>query len=392
MQSATRRAFINLIDLACQEAVDFVLIAGDLYDGDWKDYNTGLFFNQQMSRLREADIPVFIVYGNHDAGNTMTRQLQLPDNVHEFSARQPETFTLDHLGVAIHGQSFPSRAVTDDLSQRYPQALAGYYNIGLLHTAVNGREGHANYAPCTVQGLLAQGYDYWALGHVHGREVLHEAPFIVFPGNLQGRHAKETGSKGCTLVTVEEAQTTLTHYAVDVLRWEVCSLDISPLHYAEELLDLAREAIAQALHSAEGRPLAVRFNLTGRSVVHGQLHSNPERWINELRAAATDSGLGNVWVEKIQLNTAPALAAPMLEDGPLGELMSTLRRLPVDQAELQSLSAELKQLKQALPLEARHSERGDTVDPDNPDSIRQLLGGVEEFLMARLMMQQSGMQ
>lgn len=389
MQSATRRALINLIDLACQEAVDFVLIAGDLYDGDWKDYNTGLFFNQQMSRLREANIPVFIVYGNHDAGNTMTRQLQLPDNVHEFSARQPETFTLDHLGVAIHGQSFPSRAVTDDLSQHYPKPLDGYYNIGLLHTAVNGREGHANYAPCTVPGLLTHGYDYWALGHVHGREVLHESPFIVFPGNLQGRHAKETGSKGCTLVTVEAAQTTLTHHAVDVLRWAVCRLDISPLHYVEELLDLARDAVAQALQGAEGRPLAVRFHLTGRSVVHGQLHSNPERWINELRAAATDSGLGNVWVEKIQLNTAPALAAPVLEDGPLGELMSTLRRLPVDQAELQSLSAELKQLKQALPLEARNSERGDTVDPDN---IRQLLGGVEEFLMARLMMQQSGMQ
>ncbi len=389
MQSATRRAFVNLIDLACQETVDFVLLAGDLYDGDWKDYNTGLFFNQQMSRLREANIPVFIVYGNHDAGNTITRQLCLPDNVHEFSAQQAETICLDKLGVAIHGQSFPQRAVTDDLSQHYPRALSDYYNIGLLHTSVNGREGHASYAPCTLKGLLSHGYDYWALGHVHGREVLHEQPHVVFSGNLQGRHARETGAKGCTLVTVEDHKTTLTHCAVDVLRWAVCELDITPLQQVEDLLDCARDAVNQALQQADGRPLAVRFLIQGSSAVHAQLHSNPERWINELRAAATDTGLGNVWVEKTQLNTSPALDAPVLAEGPLGELMSTLRNLPADQDELQSLSAELKQLKQALPLEARHSERGSHVDPDNPDTIRQLLGGVEEFLMARLLAQQS---
>ncbi|OUD14144.1 metallophosphoesterase family protein [Thioflexithrix psekupsensis] len=383
MQTATRRAFLNLIDLACQEAVDFVLLAGDLYDGDWKDYNTGLFFHQQMTRLRAAHIPVFIVYGNHDAGNVMTRQLQLPDNVREFSQQHPETFRLDNLKVALHGQSFPTRAVSEDLSANYPKPITGYYNIGLLHTSLEGREGHASYAPCSVKGLLSHGYDYWALGHVHHREIVHQSPYIVFPGNVQGRHVREAGAKGCTLVTVRDHVTELKHCPLDVLRWDVCELDITPFSQAEDLIQDTRDRMAQLLQQAHDRPLAVRLILTGSSDVHTQLHRQPERWLNELRAAATDGGLGHLWIEKILLQSTPPTPLEDFNSGPLGELMSTLRRLPVDQNELDLLRAELKPLKQALPVELR----SDSIDPDNPETIRHLLGGVEEFLMARLLAQ-----
>jgi len=382
MQSATRRAFINMIDLACNQEVDFVLLAGDLYDVDWKDYNTGLFFNQQMSRLREADIPVFMVLGNHDAGNTITRQLRLPDNVTEFSYHKPETKILENLGVAIHGQSFANRAITEDISAAYSNALPGYFNIGLLHTSLNGRTGHANYAPCTMPGLLSHGYDYWALGHIHKREVLHENPWVVFSGNLQGRHARETGDKGCTLVQVKNGKTALTHVPLDVLRWEVCQLEVSDVTQADDIVDRAHDAVTQVMQNADGRPLALRFVIDGACPVHNELHSHSERWTNEIRATSHDAGVGNVWVEKISLQTHPLRTHTVQDDGPLEELGNFLRALPQDDDGLQALTTEFRSFRNALPVEAR---QGEGIDPGNTDTICQLLNGVEELLMARLL-------
>jgi DNA repair exonuclease SbcCD nuclease subunit len=376
MQTATRRAFINMIDLACKEAVDFILLAGDLYDGDWKDYNTGLFFNQQMSRLREANIQVFMVLGNHDASNTITRQLRLPDNVIEFSDQEAETKYLEHLGVAIHGQSFANKVITDDLSANYPDAISDYFNIGVLHTALNGRNGHDNYAPCTIPGLLSHGYDYWALGHVHQREIIHEKPWIVFSGNLQGRHVRETGAKGCSLVTVEDGQTKLSHVSVDVLRWQACTLDVSEITVAEDLLDKAHSAVTKALENAEDRPLALRFVITGTSPINNELHSNSERWLNEIRAVATDAGLGKVWVEKINLQLSKR------SETALGEIGNFLKNIPKESEILEALSTEFKSLKNALPLEAR-TKHTENIDPDT--ICRLLENGVEELLMARLL-------
>lgn len=381
MQSATRRAFINLIDLACEEAVDFMILAGDLYDMDWKDYNTGLFFNQQMNRLNQAGIAVYLLRGNHDAENLMTKQLRLPDNVHVFSAQQPETFVIDALGVALHGQSFAGRAVTEDLSEAYPPALAGLFNIGVLHTSLNGREGHQTYAPCTLSGLLMHAYDYWALGHVHKREVLNEQPYVVFAGNLQGRHARETGAKSCTLVEVQGKEISLRACEVDVLRWEVLELDACELQQIDELLDQADVAVTQALQQAEERPLAVRLVVTGRSSLHSELHSQFEQWSNDLRATINNASFGKAWVEKIQLKTQPLRDNLPLE-GPLTELFEILRALPDNEAELQKLGEDFKGLKQALPSELRTREEG--FDPESPETIKTLLPQVEELLLGRL--------
>lgn len=385
--SATRRAFINLIDFACSEAVDFVLLAGDLYDVDWKDYNTGLFFNQQMSRLREAEIPVFLVLGNHDAGNRITKQLRLPDNVTEFSQEQPETKILEHLGVAIHGQSFATQSVTEDISATYPNAISGYFNIGLLHTSLNGRPGHANYAPCTMPSLLSHGYDYWALGHVHKHEILHEQPWVVFSGNLQGRHARETGSKGCVLVNIDKGQTSVSQIPVDVFRWEICKLNLSQITQAEDLLIEVRELVTEKLKQADGRTLALRFILEGATSIHNELHSYSERWINEIRATATDVGLGNIWVEKIKLQTRPLNAKTEADEGALDVLKEFLETLPKETKGLQALSKEFRSLINALPPEARLDDKANYIDPSNPESIRNFLNnGVEELLMARMQM------
>ena len=205
LRTATREAFERLVTRAIDEQVDFMVIAGDLYDGDWKDYHTGLFFVRQMGRLRQAGIPVYLLYGNHDAESEVTRSLQLPDNVQVFSARRAETFRLDTLQVALHGQSFKLAATTDNLVPSYPAPVPGWLNIGVLHTALEGNAQHASYAPCSQAELHAKGYQYWALGHVHAYWVAQGDVTIAYPGNLQGRSIRETGPSRVTGATPPQA-------------------------------------------------------------------------------------------------------------------------------------------------------------------------------------------
>ena len=167
LRTATRDAFENLVSEAISEKVDFIIIAGDLYDGNWKDFNTGIFFARQMGRLKAVGIPVYLLFGNHDAESEMTKKLLLPDNVHSFRSGKAETFKLPELCVALHGRSFKEAATTENLAVSYPEPIAGWLNIGVLHTALEGNAAHPNYAPCSIAELEARGYQYWALGHVH---------------------------------------------------------------------------------------------------------------------------------------------------------------------------------------------------------------------------------
>lgn len=309
---ATRQAFENLVTVAIEESVEFILIAGDLFDGDWKDYHTGLYLVNQMSKLREVGIKVFIVSGNHDVASQITKTMAMPENVIKFPARNPATEKIEDIGVAIHGQSFSKRSVTEDLSLGYPEALPDFFNIGLLHTCATGRDGHGEYAPCTVEGLLLKNYNYWALGHVHKREILHEDPWVLFPGNIQGRHVREVGEKGCSLVTVEE-DVKVEHRTLDVLRWDICEVDASEAEQPEDVLEKVRKQIQEKFDNCEGRSLALRVIIYGRCDAHEGLLSNPDKWVNEIRALATDLSGGQIWTEKIRINTKSKLD--------LGELM-----------------------------------------------------------------------
>jgi len=152
---------------------------------------------------RESEHPGLRPLRQSRCGKPDYPALDHAEGVNVFSARKPETFMLKELDVALHGQSFRQRDVTDNLAAAYPEPVDGVFNIGVLHT---GMGGHANYAPCTVDDLVTKGYDYWALGHVHHGAVLHENPHVVFPGNLQGRHIRETGPKGAYLVSVEDRE------------------------------------------------------------------------------------------------------------------------------------------------------------------------------------------
>jgi DNA repair exonuclease SbcCD nuclease subunit len=387
IRQASRRAFEKLVQLALDESVAFVLIAGDLYDGPWKNFHTGLYFVKQMYKLRDANIPVFLIAGNHDAANKMTKSLPLPDNVTMLSTQKPETCCLDDFHVAIHGQGFATEAVTADLAAAYPAARAGYFNIGMLHTCATGRDGHERYAPCTIEGLRSKQYDYWALGHVHNFEPLSVEPYIVFPGNIQGRHIREAGPKGCMLVTVDGGRdATVERRFLDVFRWEKCEIDASDAEHAADVPDRAADAFRALLQQHPEMPLAVRVEVAGDCPAHEKLAAEPQRWTNEIRSAALDAGGGAIWVEKVKLQTSLPLdrRAAQLTDGPIGELMRYIEELRGgDDARLEGLKGELAQLKKKLPAEM--TQGPDAIDLDSPEVLRAALGSVEQMLVTRLL-------
>ncbi|MDF1663331.1 MAG: DNA repair exonuclease [Planctomycetota bacterium] len=384
LRQSTRRAFENLIDLCIVKPVDFLVLAGDLYDGDWKDYNTGLFFLKQMSRLKDAGIRVFTLRGNHDAASQISKNLRLPSNVHDFKCNKPETTTLDDLKVAIHGQGFATKAVTDDLSLKYPSAVPGHFNIGLLHTSVTGREGHENYAPCTLDGLLSKGYDYWALGHVHTREVLHERPYVVFPGNLQGRHIREQGSKGATIVKVRDGQIAdLKHQALDVARWKLCEVDITGLSQDEELLDSVQNDILDALKKAQGRLLVVRLVIKGQGPLHASLSQKQEHWAGQFRALSLDLSSQNLWLEKIIFQTQAELDLDELKerDDPIGALLRALSDLKDDPQRLKTeIEESFKGILTKVPADIL-----DGIDLSSHDALKALIEDVEQLLIPQLL-------
>ena len=183
--SAGRRAFEDLVSQAIEIGAAFLIVAGDVYDGDWSDNTIGLFFARQVARLDRAGIPVILVRGNHDAESVITKAITLPDSVRTFPTTRADTHRLEHLRVALHGRSFPNRAVEENYALSYPAPLPGWFNIGVLHTSCTGHAAHATYAPCSVADLTGRGYAYWALGHVHEYAELAQDPFVVFPATCR---------------------------------------------------------------------------------------------------------------------------------------------------------------------------------------------------------------
>lgn len=322
LRSATRTSFDNLVQCAVDEAVDFVIIAGDLFDGDWRDMGTGLYFARAMGRLDQAGIPVFILAGNHDAASIISRTVPWPPNVRQFGPRRPETYRLPELGVAVHGQSFSTPAVTENLVLAYPPAESHSFNIGVLHTALAGRQGHADYAPCSVEDLRSKGYDYWALGHVHEFEIVSTYPYVVFPGNVQGRTIRETGAKGAVIVTVLDGEVSaVDRVDVDVIRWARLEVDCSGAQL-EDIQDRIRTALGR-LHGANGsgRPIVVRVSLTGELTDAGALHDRAAELRDDVRAIA-GAIAADLYIEKVKvLVTTPAAAVALVFGEDLGALI-----------------------------------------------------------------------
>ncbi|MDB6079040.1 MAG: Mre11 domain protein, partial [Akkermansiaceae bacterium] len=269
-----------------------------------------------------------------------------------FASKSAETVLHATLPVALHGQSFASRTVEKNLVPDYPQAIAGRFNLGLLHTSLAGAPGHDTYAPCSLEDLLSKGYDYWALGHVHQPAILNRDPWVVFPGNLQGRHIRETGARGCYLVTVDAALKVAdcAWVTLDVARWAFLRVDLSGAESFEELHARTREVMAAAVEASEERLLAVRIAFTGVTALHGPLTSDIQRLHAEVEGCAEDFGTGRLWIERVLLETRPLVALRELAE------QDALTRVVVESIEesktgVRALPAEVESALAVLPPE-----------------------------------------
>jgi exonuclease SbcD len=387
LRSATREAFRALTDYAISEEVAFLVIAGDLYDGDWRDFNTGLLFAAEAARLARAGIDVILLRGNHDAESQITKVLTLPSNVRLFSARNAETIVLDACGVALHGRSFARRDVTENMAAAYPDPVAGLVNIGVLHTALEGSAEHAAYAPCTLAELLARGYDYWALGHVHQRCVLHEDPYVVFAGNLQGRCIRETGPKGATLVTCEDGRITdVEAVEFDVVRWALIECNVTGCGDETAVLALVRRQVEEvAAHCS--MPLAARVRIIGTTAAHGALLRREEEFRADVRAVSLEIGADRVWVEKIQLATTPVADLKTMKAR--GDAVGELQRI-LDEAsrevELQALVRDsFAAMLARLPAELRSASEDPVVSALREGRMADVITEIAGSLTARLL-------
>jgi exonuclease SbcD len=270
---APRLAFTRLIDYVIESDAAFLVLAGDVYDGAWKDVSTGLFFHQQVGRLRSRSVPVYLLHGNHDAESAMPKTLVPPDNIRLFSTRSPQSFEFEPLHIHLHGQSFAQADTRENLASAYPRPVTGCVNIGVLHTALAGSPPHSPYAPCTVEQLRGHGYDYWALGHVHQHKVLGNEPHIVFPGNLQALHIKELGARGAVTVPIDDGHLGTPEFVpLDVLRFHLLDLDVpAAVQTPAALVGEVRKAIESACDGADGRHLAMRVVLRLDAMVHPSL-------------------------------------------------------------------------------------------------------------------------
>jgi len=292
------------------------VIAGDVFDGEWKDASIALFLNRQLARLSNRGIPTFFLRGNHDAESLVTKSLTWSDNIFEFSTRRPESHRIENLRVALHGRGFPHREVIENYAADYPEPIAGWFNIGVLHTAC-GRAGHENYAPCTVADLTARGYDYWALGHVHAFEVVARDPWIVYPGNLQGRSIRECGEKGAVIVEVEDGVVSKVRRVVtDCARWAEVFVDASPHDDETALFRAVETELRPHAAAAAGRLLAARVVLTGATKLHPRFIADWDRLRDEVEAAAQRCG-EDIWLERLRIDTTdlqrPARDAALTE-------------------------------------------------------------------------------
>ncbi|WP_152394346.1 metallophosphoesterase family protein [Paenibacillus guangzhouensis] len=354
LRASTFTAFTNLIDLALREQVDFVVCSGDVYDSADRSLRAQLRLQRELQRLAAAHIPVYIIHGNHDPEDGMHAELTWPDTVHFLSAQEVETKIVYRRGqtdaskaeaiAAVCGISYAHKALHENVAVTY-QRLAGssLYHIGLLHGNVDGDPGHDNYAPCSKRELIQSGMDYWALGHIHIRQILHEQePCIVYPGNIQGRSVKEAGAKGCYIVQVtEERQTHLTFVPLDDVRWYSESISIEGLHSEQGLKERVVQQMEQCRQASQGRMSILRLTLNGRGALHRKLEQSSfvQDLLQVLREeesydASEDAETGDiVWLESLLVDSGAEVDVEHIleQESFLGELFRMAGQATLEQ-------------------------------------------------------------
>jgi exonuclease SbcD len=315
LREASLGAFDRLVDLTLDRGAAFLLIAGDIYDGEERGVRAQLRFLGGLRRLSEAGIPVFVTHGNHDPLRGWSAVREWPSGVHVFGSDAVENVTVERDGSVIaqvQGISYPRRDVTENLSVRFDKETGPGLKVALLHCNVGGDPAHAPYSPCSLSDLVDAGFDYWALGHIHLHRVLHEAPtWVVYPGSTQGRSLKpsERGAKGACVVHVEgRAVRAVEPVAVDRVRFEMIEVDVGTLADLGALRTRLMTEADALLEGVGDRGLVVRAVLRGRGDVHADLAcaGGVEGLLAELRTESV-AGPSFLWWESLRDHTRPPL-------------------------------------------------------------------------------------
>jgi DNA repair exonuclease SbcCD nuclease subunit len=376
LRAATRRAYDNVLQLCVDEDADLLVIAGDVYDGDWRSYETGEYFVRGLRRLRDSGIEVALLYGNHDAESSITKRLTMPDGVRVLSTSEPESVEFPDSGLVVHGQGYAVRDVLDNLAQHYPHRRDGFVNVGVLHTGVQGITGHARYAPCSIDDLTACEYEYFALGHVHERTELSGGYTPVwFSGNLQGRHPRETGPKGALVVDIEPNGPAHVRFAeCDVARWETLKPDLAECGNVDDVIDAMTAEYQQALGQAGDRPLVVRFHLLGQTAAAGALAADPERVMAEMRSRVRTGSA----VDKVVLDVTPPVSSPTLDRELAAQVTNAAQALAADPDKVREIVGDLR--KRGLWRLTRDTE----IDLDADETLASLVQRAGRLLTATL--------
>ena len=369
ISNATFRTYDNIIDLCIRERVAALLVAGDVYDGAERSLRAQRKFIEGLERLDEQGIRSFVCHGNHDPLDGWEARLAYPALCHRFGREweRVPVFPEDPARAVVHGISYPKSDVRDNLALGLGNVTPAGFSIGLLHANVGSDTGHESYAPCTVDDLRQAGVDYWALGHVHTRRILNERnPVVAYPGNPQGRHPNELGARGVYLVEVNDGGNANVEFrAVDLIRWERVSVDISPLESEQSLLDALHGKMEDVLDSADGRSVVARVSITGRGELSRSLRRpNALRdWQEEINSSWAQRS-PFVWCERIEDETSAPFDRSARAAGAdfLAEVLKTSDRSRGDAELMERLLADLpdlyehgnyrRYLRDAAPVEA----------------------------------------
>jgi exonuclease SbcD len=362
--NATRRAFVRIVDLCLAEQVDALLLAGDLYDGEQTSMKTARFLSEQIRRLHEAGIKVFIIRGNHDALSKITKELTFPESVKVFGGR-PEVVAVDrepgHFPIAIHGLSFAQPHAPESLVGRYRPAVEGAVNIGIMHTSLAGAPGHSPYAPCSLADLHATGFQYWALGHIHKRSIVESPSAVVMPGMPQGRDINEAGAKSVTLVTVADNRSIrIEERMTSIAQFERISVDVGGVEDWRDLISVITQSMERQRAAIASEHLVARLRLAGTTPLAWRIRRDLDLLATELDERA--SLIGGCWIEKLEIACHTAREPSGSPTDPVIEMRRLIENdvLASDafQADLVAIADELRM---QLPLECRDSLGSDEV-------------------------------
>ena len=338
LQSATFDVYNSLIDLCIEKQVQFLLISGDIYDGADRSLRAQLRFRDGLKRLADNNIQAFIVHGNHDPYKGHSKSIDWPTGVHVFKYQKAESIPvkIDDTTIAIvSGLSHENRNVKTNLAKKIKGDNPDIFQIGLLHCNVGRDTGHEDYAPCELEDLLNIGMDYWALGHVHERKVLHADPYVVYPGNTQGRHIREQAERGCYLIRVDEVhkEVKLEFHELDVVRWLSGSVAIDDLVTLDQLENSISNCIEDFIQNANSRSIICRLSITGQGPLYQELQKDEElrellQHIREIFEAKSPF----VWVQELLFDCRPEIDLDKRRQGQdfLGQVLRISKELSED--------------------------------------------------------------